>query len=163
MPHICTVIPLYVATLARGHPSYKATISENKLCIIVSNLPLTRGHPSNKARFCIPQGWPYKRATTVFNPVMGMADFRGRWSVPLKYQGLSVTESLGGSLAEGSNLQRVSTPPPPPHTHTPNPGCMPSFFTQYTLLRTFLKSPRFYKCVIKKLCCCWVNLFTVTF
>ena len=63
--YVNTVVPLYVATLTRGHPFYKATISENKLCIIVSNLPLTRGHPSNKARFSIPQGWPCKRGTTV--------------------------------------------------------------------------------------------------
>ena len=28
-------VPLYVATLARDHPSYEATISENKLCIII--------------------------------------------------------------------------------------------------------------------------------
>ena len=60
-----TVVTLYVATLARGHPSYEAMISENKLCIIVSKIPFTRGHPSNKARFAIPQGWPYKRGTTV--------------------------------------------------------------------------------------------------
>ena len=39
-----------MATLARGHPSYETMISENKLCIIVSKIPLTRGHPSNKAR-----------------------------------------------------------------------------------------------------------------
>ena len=51
-----------------GHPHqilYKVTISENKLCISVSNLPLTRGHPSNKAISSIPQGWPYKRGNTV--------------------------------------------------------------------------------------------------
>ena len=54
-----------MAILTRGHPSYKATFSENIPCIIVSNIPLTRGHPSNKARFSIPQGWPYKRGTTV--------------------------------------------------------------------------------------------------
>ena len=30
-----TVVPLYVATLTRGHPSYEAMISGNKLCIIV--------------------------------------------------------------------------------------------------------------------------------
>ena len=50
-----------------GPPFYKATISENNLCIFVSNLPLTRGHPSNKARFSIPQGWPYERGTTVLH------------------------------------------------------------------------------------------------
>ena len=45
---ICyTVVPLYVATLTRGHPSYKATISENTPCITVSTIPLTKGHPSN--------------------------------------------------------------------------------------------------------------------
>ena len=60
-----TVVPLYVATLARGHPSYEAMNSENKLCIIVFKIPLMRGHPSNKARFSIPQGWPYKSGTTV--------------------------------------------------------------------------------------------------
>ena len=48
-----------------GYPSYKATISEKKSCLIVSTIPLTRGHRSNKAKFSIPQGWPYKRGTTV--------------------------------------------------------------------------------------------------
>ena len=52
------MVPLYVATLTRGHPSYEAMISENKLCTTVFKIPLTRGHPSNKARFFIPQGWP---------------------------------------------------------------------------------------------------------
>ena len=58
--------PLYVATLTRGHPSYEATILENTPCMIVSD-ELTRGHPSNKARFSIPQGWPYQRGTTVYS------------------------------------------------------------------------------------------------
>ena len=40
-----------------GSPSYEATLLENKLCIIVFNIPITRGHPSNKARFVIPQQW----------------------------------------------------------------------------------------------------------
>ena len=61
-----TVVPLYVATLTRGHPFYEATISVNILCIIVFDIPLTRGHPSNKARFSNSQGWPYKRGTTVY-------------------------------------------------------------------------------------------------
>ena len=59
------MVPLYVATLTRGHPSYEATIPGNNLCIIVFNIPLTKGHHSNKARFSIPQVWPYKRGTTV--------------------------------------------------------------------------------------------------
>ena len=59
--YVYTVVPLYVATLARGHPSYEATISGHDLRIIVFNIPVMRGHPSNKARFSIPQGWPCKR------------------------------------------------------------------------------------------------------
>ena len=58
-----TVVPLYVATLTRGHPSYKAMIFRDR---VEFNIPLTRGHPSNEARFLIPQGWPYKRGTTVY-------------------------------------------------------------------------------------------------
>ena len=50
-----TVVHLYVATLARSHPSNEARISEIKLCIIVSKIPVTRGHSSNKAKFSIPQ------------------------------------------------------------------------------------------------------------
>ena len=62
----CTVDPLYLTTLTRGHPSYiyKAIMSGSKLCMIVSNMPLMRGHPSNKAIFFIPPGWPYERGTT---------------------------------------------------------------------------------------------------
>ena len=45
------------ATLARDQLSTVATISEKKPCIIVCNTPLMR--------FSIPQGWPYKRRTTV--------------------------------------------------------------------------------------------------
>ena len=44
---------------------YKAIISESKLCVIVSNLPLTRGHSSYKAIFSIPQWWPHKMGATV--------------------------------------------------------------------------------------------------
>ena len=50
----------------------------------------------------------------MFNPELGKADFRGRWSAPLKYKGRSVPESTGDSLAVGKYLQRASTPPPPP-------------------------------------------------
>ena len=60
-----TVVPLYVATLARGHLYYEAMISENTFYIFESKISITRGHSSNKARFSIPQGWPYKRGTTV--------------------------------------------------------------------------------------------------
>ena len=45
------------------------------------------------------------------NPVLGKADFRGRWSAPSKYKGRSVPESMGGSLAVGKYLQRESSPP----------------------------------------------------
>ena len=34
--------------------------------------------------------------------------------IPTNYSGRSVPESMGGSLAVGSYLLRVSTPPPPP-------------------------------------------------
>ena len=61
-----TVAPLCVPTLAKGHPIInKATISERKLCMIVSNLPLTRGHSSYKAMFSIHQRWPHKKGATV--------------------------------------------------------------------------------------------------
>ena len=43
----------------------QATTSENKLCIIVSTIPLTRGAPSSKAIFSILQWWSHKRGTTV--------------------------------------------------------------------------------------------------
>ena len=46
--------------LLEGQPSYKATILENKLCVTVFNIPLTKGHPSNKARFSIPLAWPLR-------------------------------------------------------------------------------------------------------
>ena len=41
MLHIvtCTVVRLYVTTLARGHHSYNATFSKNKWCIIVLMYP----------------------------------------------------------------------------------------------------------------------------
>ena len=63
---IATVVPLYVATLHRGHPFYKATILENKPCILVSDIPLTRGHPSNKARFSIHKGGLIRRGTLYY-------------------------------------------------------------------------------------------------
>ena len=51
---------MHVATPAKGHPSYKVTISEKKLSKIVFDVPLIRGHPMNKAIFSIPQWWLYK-------------------------------------------------------------------------------------------------------
>ena len=53
--------PYYVTTLI----FYKAAISENKLYIFALNILITSGHPSYKASFSVPQGWPYKRGTTV--------------------------------------------------------------------------------------------------
>ena len=38
-------------------------ICENKLCIILLNIPLTRGDLSNKARISIPQEWLHKRGS----------------------------------------------------------------------------------------------------
>ena len=55
------VVPLYVAKL------FSPTISDNKLCTIVCNLPLMRSHTSNKPRVFIPKGrWPYNWGTTVY-------------------------------------------------------------------------------------------------
>ena len=41
------VVPLCVATLAIGHPSYGVAILVNKFLTVVFNIQLTRGHPSN--------------------------------------------------------------------------------------------------------------------
>ena len=57
-----------MATLTSGHPSYVATILENKLFINVCNLPLTSGHPSYTDRMGIPQQWSHKRKTTANTP-----------------------------------------------------------------------------------------------
>ena len=52
----CTVVPLYVATLSKSHSSDKATILENKPCMIVSDITLTRGHPLKRPDFPFPKG-----------------------------------------------------------------------------------------------------------
>ena len=62
---MCTVVPLYTATLTSAQPSYEATVFENKPFINISKLPLTSGHPSYTATIVIPQGWPHKRGSTV--------------------------------------------------------------------------------------------------
>ena len=55
--------PPYLATLTRSHPSYAATILENKLLVNNINLPLTNDHPSQMVILSIPQWWPYIKVT----------------------------------------------------------------------------------------------------
>ena len=72
--YTCTWDPQYMGTLSSVHPSYAATMLENKLFINPFNLPFTTGHPSYTARFAIPQGWPHKRETTVnYTSVIGLS------------------------------------------------------------------------------------------
>ena len=61
----CTVVPLYMAALTSGHPSYAATSFESKPFRNVPNLPLISGHSSYTATILIPHGWLHKRGTTV--------------------------------------------------------------------------------------------------
>ena len=51
-----TVVPLYVATLTKDHPSYKATISENKPCITVFDIPSRETTPLIRPDFAFPKG-----------------------------------------------------------------------------------------------------------
>ena len=59
--------------LEKGHSYYRGTISENKPCVIESDLVLQETIPPIRPDFPIPkndQGWPYNRRTTVLHPYL---------------------------------------------------------------------------------------------
>ena len=58
---------LCMAILNKGRTSYKAMISDIKVCIMILKESPLRGHPFYIIiiTLSIPQGWPYKAATII--------------------------------------------------------------------------------------------------